>query len=406
MARPSVLSVSALAFIEAIRADMRRMFRLSVVLAAVAHTVAVALLTQTHTPTKETIERATRPLAVKLFIRRDLRVTKPFELRKAPQPKRQLVERQAQLAQASMNQVQSTASFNTRGLVTQVVAAPSLAPTRALEAGPLQLEPTLTTAALTSTRAPDNKVDMALEMLDVNSMDTGRYRAMVVQDPKRAQAIKGFVNLALVISARSVAAGTIGYTSTGISEVELLVKAVNEYTGLQARFLGQITYDDSRLMDVPIIVPFGVPNESELENLARYLMTGGFYVGGYSLEWRYVEEALAKYGNLVQGQDFWIERLGPEHPIFHSFFDIKGGAPSGSGPPGNGKEGMYTWQYTEGYFVRGRMVGVGFSLGTGWTNSRTSFLDTSRQFQMAINIIVYALTQEGSVTQRLMQMVD
>ena len=406
MAQSSVPLVSALAFIEAVRADVHRVFRLSLVLAAVVHAVAVAVLMQIHTPTKDAIERATRPLAVKFFIRRDPRVTKPFELRKAPQAKRQLIERQAQLAQASMNQVQSTASFNTRGLVTQVVAAPSLAPTRALEAGALQLEPTLTTAALTSTRAPDNKVDMALEMLDVNSMDTGRYRAMVVQDPKRAQAIKGFVNLALVISARSVAAGTIGYTSTGISEVELLVKAVNEYTGLQARFLGQITYDDSRLMDVPIIVPFGVPNESELENLARYLMTGGFYVGGYSLEWRYVEEALAKYGNLVQGQDFWIERLGPEHPIFHSFFDIKGGAPSGSGPPGNGKEGMYTWQYTEGYFVRGRMVGVGFSLGTGWTNSRTSFLDTSRQFQMAINIIVYALTQEGSVTQRLMQMVD
>ena len=32
--------------------------------------------------------------------------------------------------------------------------------------------------------------------------------------------------------------------------------------------------------------------------------------------------------------------------------------------------------------------------------------DSTRTLQLAVNIIVYALTQEGSMTQRLMQMVN
>ena len=35
-------------------------------------------------------------------------------------------------------------------------------------------------------------------------MDTGRYRAMVVQDASNPQAIKGFIKIAHVISARGV----------------------------------------------------------------------------------------------------------------------------------------------------------------------------------------------------------
>ena len=40
--------------------------------------------------------------------------------------------------------------------------------------------PVMATDLLISSRNPENKIDMALEMMDVNSMNTGRYRAMVV----------------------------------------------------------------------------------------------------------------------------------------------------------------------------------------------------------------------------------
>jgi hypothetical protein len=234
-------------------------------------------------------------------------------------------------------------------------------------------------------------------MLDVNSMDTGRYRAMVIQDATDRQAIKGFVKMAQVMSASSVADGTVGWGSINVQDVDRLRDVVNEYTGLKAEFLGSITFDDERLMEVPIILPQGSPNESEMEQLAKYLLAGGFVLGGY---W---PEALEKYGGLVQGKDFWTERIPDDHPIFTAFFNLQGGVPSGGG--GNDKLRVASWNYLTGYYIKGRLVGVVPSLGWGWRNDVYGG-DSTRQLQMAVNIIVYALTQEGSITQRLMQMVN
>ena len=178
---------------------------------------------------------------------------------------------------------------------------------------------------------------------------------------------------------------------------------MNEYTGLQADFIGNIAFDDDRLMEVPIIIPQGAPNESELEHLAKYLLAGGFVFGGL---WG---EALEKYGGLVNGRDFWSERLPENHPVFTAFFDIKGGMTSGviSGVS-QGKFGMPSWNYLIGYFVKGRLAAVSPGQGWGWDDPTGlgNAADATRQIQMAVNIIIYALTQEGSMTQRLMQMVN
>ena len=53
--------------------------------------------------------------------------------------------------------------------------------------------------------------------------------------------------------------------------------------GLTARFIGQVTYDDERLLEVPVVFPVGTPNESELEHLAPYLLAGGFNIIVYAL---------------------------------------------------------------------------------------------------------------------------
>ena len=95
---------------------------------------------------------------------------------------------------------------------------------------------------------------MALEMLDVNSMDTGRYRAMIIQDPNDRQAVSGFVKMAQVMSGRSVAAGQTGWGSINVLDVDILRDMLNEYTGIKAEFLGTIMYDDERIMEVPILI--------------------------------------------------------------------------------------------------------------------------------------------------------
>ena len=365
---------------------------------ALASAAALLLIVIAINPFQEAEEKTPRPLTTK-FIKREPRLTKPLELRKIPQPKRQLARREVQLAQARMDQVQATASFNTRSLIAGVSGSGiRLSGQSAFSTtSTMTLEPKLTAAAVTSTRTSEHKIDMGLEMLDVNNMDTGRYRAIIVQDATDKQAIKGFVKLAQVVSSRALA----GNAGLNVKTIDRLRDVVNEYTGLKAEFLGFVTFDDPRLMEVPIILPYGSPNETEMANLAQYLMSGGFTFSGI------YEQALEKYGGLVRGKDFWSERLPEDHPVYTSFFDLSGGMPFGYSPSlGQGKAGVRPWNYLRGYYIKGRLASVTpGDGGWGWENDGRGG-DSTRQLQLAVNIIIYALTQEGSITQRLMQMVN
>ena len=366
---------------------------------ALASAVALLLIVVAINPFKEAEKKTPRPLTTK-FIKREPRLTKPLELRKIPQPKRQLARREVQLAQARMDQVQATASFNTRSLIAGVSGSgirlsgqSAFSPTATMT-----IEPKLTAAAVTSTRTSEHKIDMGLEMLDVNNMDTGRYRAIIVQDATDKQAIKGFVKLASVVSGRALA----GNAGLNVKTLDRLRDVINEYTGLKAEFVGRVTFDDPRLMEIPIILPYGSPNETEMANYAQYLMSGGFTFSGIH------DEALEKYGGLVRGKDFWSERLPEDHPIYTAFFDLSGGMPFGYSPSlGQGKAGVRTWNYLTGHYIKGRLASAtaGDTGGWGWHND-TRGGDSTRQLQLAVNIIIYALTQEGSITQRLMQMVN
>ena len=380
---------------------LRRGFVLSVGIAAALH-LAVAGIN----PLQEAKKNTPRPLTTK-FIKREPRLTKPLELRKIPQPKRQIARREVQLAKARMDHVQATASFNTRSLIAVHVGNSGIGlntHSKLSVKSSMNLEPKLAAASVTSTRASEHKIDMALEMLDVNSMDTGRYRAMVIQDAGDKQAIKGFVKMAQVISSGALAGGASGLygVTLRVDAIDRLRDVLNEYTGLNADFLGMITFDDPRLLEIPVILPQGRPTEAEKDQLARYLLAGGFVLGGI------YEEALEKYAGLVRGTDFWSERLPETHPVYTAFFDLKGGMPFGYCPgcaSGN-KAGYKTWNYLRGYFVKGRLAGITpGDGGWGWQNDIYGG-DSTRQLQLAVNIIIYALTQEGSITQRLMQMVN
>ncbi len=361
---------------ELVRRQYRGLF-LSLVLAIALTSVFVAL-----NPFQQVETKASRPLSTK-FIKREPRLTKPLELRKIPKLKRQLARHQVHLAAARLDQVQATTHFNVRSLISSHVGNSGIGlfkPITASTANSFVLEPKLVSTSVTSTRMPEHKIDMALEMLDVNSMDTGRYRAMVIQNVSDPQAVKGFIKIAHVISARAVTGQIQGYGNLNLRSIDALCDVINEYTGLEAKFIGTITYDDRRLLELPILIPQGSLNEIEMENYARYMLSGGFVLGGYH------REALVKYGGLVDGYDFWKERLPLDHPIFNAFFALKGGT-----------GGQVDWRdIVNGYFIRGRMVGID---NVGWGSN-------PRYNQMAVNVIVYALTQEGSITQRLMQGVN
>ena len=358
-------------------------------------------------PVKVDSGRTPRPLEVK-FIKREPRLTKSFELRKIPVIRRQLQRRETRFTQANIEHIQQTAVFDARKQVMNAAhkGGSFIGESRVVHLSPVSADLHIASAIANPGREPDNKIDMNLEMMDVNSLDTGRYQAMVVQDRQDNQAIKGFVKFVHACSARSKEYGSSrDIYALAVRTIDVIRDAVNEYTGLQADFVGSITYDDSRLLDIPILIPDvmyddkigGDPNENELRNLSAYVLGGGFILGHLTAP---MQEGLIKYGGLVNGKDLWQEVLPEDHAVFSSFFDI-GGVP-GTMSSTWGKTGMI------GYFVKGRLVAV----GAPWDRLRSLYLiggdsgGYQRCLQLAVNVIVYALTQEGSVTQRLMQFVN
>ena len=215
---------------------LRKGFVLSVGLAAALHLIVAGI-----NPFKEAEQKAPRPLTTK-FIKRQPRLTKPLELRKIPQPKRQMARREVQLARARMDQVQATASFNTRSLIASHIGGSGIRLEPNIDTmstvGTLALEPSLVAATVTSTRASEHKIDMALEMIGVNSMDTGRYKAMVIQDEGDPQGIKGFIKIAHVLSAGKIAGSTKHdgslHGQLNLDKLDGLCDVINEYSGLQA----------------------------------------------------------------------------------------------------------------------------------------------------------------------------
>ena len=349
--------------------------------ALAAHLIAVGI-----NPFRQTPEKAPRPLTTR-FVKREPRLTKPLELRKIPQPKRQLLRRQVRLAAARMDQVQATAVFDTRALIGQAVAArPSLA--AEMPTSSMSLEPALASQVIKGVRHTADRIDLGLEMLDINSMDTGRYKAMVVQDPTHPQAIKGFVKIGRIYyeyQHHEVALSQ-GNDNTGMFH---FVRALKRYTDLKVDVVDHMSLADERLLETPIIIPKGkgISTEQELEQLARYVIGGGFVFGSVPTE------ALVKYGGLIEGRDFFRERIPNDHPIYNCFFDL-----GTSGSPGYFK----TRSDRQGLFIGDRLVTIDI---TDFQYFNGLAYD-ERHIHLWVNIVICALTQEGSITQRLMQMVE
>lgn len=156
-------------------------------------------------------------------------------------------------AVARLDQVQATAAFSTRIIIARATGLANVL--QVGQSNPQALQEALgpvmgLTANLGINRAPEHKIDMGLEMLDVDAMDTGRYRALVIQDPEDKQGIKGFVKFARVVSATYMAETQTNVVNGGLNnrEIDVLRDMLNEWTGLRAEFVGSFTFDDDRFL--------------------------------------------------------------------------------------------------------------------------------------------------------------
>ena len=400
---------------------LNRGLRLTGICVGVAMLIHGALLLRSFDTRRE---EGSRPLTSR-FVQRQPRLTKPMELRKKPKPRQRKMVRQEVKLQARVSRLMTsqTGRISLRSLRTPPVRLESGA-----ELVSIDLGSRTTDLGVTTSKEPENKIDMREQLLDLNFLDTGKYQAMVIQDPENKRNIQGYFHVAQAYSARATRIGNAGGQDGTILQnphaVQNLVNAMNEYTKIHVDFSTRLSLSSKELRETPwVFVPavnFTL-TEGELSNLGKYLESGGFlladagiWVGGDTDAFirQMIRDALA-----TVGRDARFRRLPANHPIYHAFFDFDSPPKALVGGPGYGTsgtvgEGRNSVDYLIGVEVEGRLAAVISyqNLGIAWENipvyqDKKLYLDNTRLLQFGINTIVFALTQEGSITNRVMESV-
>ena len=377
-------------------------------------------------------QRVAKPLTTK-FVKRQPRLTKPLELKKRPQPRRRPLRRQMISVQAKV----ATQGSRTVLQTTQVLrslAKPRGALHRTTSLGQVELEPEALSRQIIGSKESKDMVDMSLEMVDLEALDTGRHQAMVIQDPNDKRNIKGFFHFMVALAPpRPKTVNDHGIHFRTKFALYRLIEKLNEWTQIRADIAKLIDIDSQELFKTPWIYLFGVYlTKAELENLGKYILAGGFPVVDGSLTidsyWDrigrdIVNQAFATQG-MIQGKDWKYEILPSSHPIYHCYYDFLDGPPMTDGWRSYQNKQKNTaitvrddgTRYMEGIILDGRLAVLyaNLNLTNPWGDwGRVTFggrdyyvhLDPTRPLQFGINIVIFALTQEGSITNRIMDTV-
>lgn len=310
--------------------------------------------------------------------------------------------------------------------------------------------PQLRIGALEGVRQGADEIDLALELMDVEALDTGRHRAVVIVDPADRRKLKGFLYLSSVHSPSIERAeqGKIGvqarrfYLTRQVAEKRMLHGLADKMvasTQVHVEVRDAVALDNPQLLQVPFVLltanaPFEF-TEAEAANLGAYLTSGGFLfadivrflIPNYSDDEldipavRSLIRASLQSAGCQEGKDWEFTRLEITHPIYHCFYDV-GSLPRGmrdmhfitadQPPP--------TPDYLEGIMVGEQLVGVYSMRGYAdfwsgiakqerdWATElnvvNSPFRDSAAEelvYDLGVNIVVYALTREGSLARQL-----
>ena len=154
--------------------------------------------------------------------------------------------------------------------------------------------PHLRVGALEGTRQGADEIDLALELMDVQAMDTGQHRAMVVVDPKDRRKLKGFLYLSGIYSpsieraeeserAEDTLVRFYHQMTRRLVERRMLQGLADKMTAstqVHVEVRDAVRLDDPQILQVPFVLltvntPFDF-TDSEAANLGAYLTGGGF----------------------------------------------------------------------------------------------------------------------------------
>ncbi|MSR83713.1 MAG: DUF4159 domain-containing protein [Candidatus Latescibacteria bacterium] len=366
-------------------------------------------------------------------------VAKTMEFRKTPVPQGYFLQQKKETAQNRVQQVQALAALRTDAVLERMElneVMPSAmrrdgslgvrSDVGAVTAGSGGLglpEPSLRAASVQGVKEARQQVDMQLDMLSVKNMDTGQYHAMVIQDPNNRRKIKGFLHIA---QGYCLLHSDNYYESSYdvvFQHLDVLIKTLKEFTGIEADYLGALPLDDPKIQEIPWLLLSNLSakdiGEEEVAGLGRYLAGGGFTVVNLPADsgsdavlkrqtgiFDILRRAMKGQG-LNEGADWRFVTLSGRHPIYHSFFDFDTSvranqiSPHSSMNPLPEDLGMEIGTRLAVFLNAGPPLAGG--TGTlGEENDHDTKADATRSLQFALNTIVFALTQEGSVTQQLM----
>ena len=354
---------------------------------------------------KRTEVKVVKPPTMELVIRRP-RMTKPFEFKKKRVKQREYKKKE-------IVQRKPTAEIKTKSIQQNLlgtVASYDFDTKMDVDSGANVFIPESINIEMTATREPEKQISMKEEMITLDDLDTGQFKAMIIQDPNDKQSVKGFIYIATLWGALLEPA----YKRAVIH----LSDAVNRYTNIRSKVDKHLFVDSKKLFDTPFVY-LSVNNgfeltEIEAKNFGQYLRKGGFAVldnGNPEDEFGAGEAALKKMLRDALGNDAKFLPIPNDHPVYHCFFDFDEGPPNGAelnlshvvGVSGGNKRSTTMPKqvhYLEGITIDDRLVAI-YS-DKGYAVKWAANTNNEPQLKIGVNMVVFALTQEGSIAQQKM----
>ena len=349
---------------------------------------------------KKTEVKVVKPPTMELVIRRP-RMTKPFEFKKQRIKQREYKKKE-------IVQRRPTAEVKTKSLQSNImgnIVAYEMSTNMQVDTTGEVYVPEGLNIEMTATREPEKVISMKEEMISLDDLDTGQYKAMVIQDPNNKQGVKGFVYIATLWGAQLEPA----YKRAVIN----LSNAVNRYTNIKSKVDKHLFIDSRNIFETPFVylsVNSGFElTDIEVRNFGEYLRKGGFAVfdnGIPQYEFGPAEASLRQAYRNALGKDAKFLPISKSDPIYHCFFDFDDGPPTGTeiqlAQVGNSRVAMPKQvNYLEGIWLQGRLVAI-YS-NKGYAGKWAATYNNEPQLKMGVNMVVFALTQEGSIAQQKME---
>lgn len=354
---------------------------------------------------RETEVRVVKPPTMELVVRRP-RMTKPFEFKKQRIKKREYRKKAvATLTAPSFEiRVKSMADVSI-GKITAYEYAVDMK----LDANEYVFVPEGLDIDLNILRQPSRHISMKEEMITIDDLNIGKYKGLVIQDPNNKQDIKGFIYIATLWGTHLEPS-----YKRGIIHIS---DALNQYSRIRSKVDKHLHIDSRELFNTPFVY-LSVTNKFELtgveaRNFGDYLRKGGFAVlenGTPEKSMCPAEASLRQMIRLSLGNDAVFLPIRNDHPLYHCFFDFDDGPPIGgeldidSYIRGGGYHELKDQKpvyYLEGVWIKDRLVAIYSDKGYG--RSWELDYENEPQLKMGVNMVVFALIQEGGIAERLME---